>query len=255
MKTLELSGDKRRCLWCGKTSDHPLSITLQMGKQTCATVVCSPDHEAAVRKTFRYVKKMFPVFVVGLALSMALVFIGKGTFLTWLGVFVMGITFILCPFVTPQTTEWLGLKKSFIVGRIGGLVICVTAVLSTTLPDKNPVHVRSKQEATKAALAWVSLIDAEKYSESWEQSAAPFSNAITATKWADMVKPIRAPMGKPVLRRTISQEYTTSLPGGQTGEFVVIQFKTDFENKKGAIETITPMMENGQWKVSGYYIK
>jgi len=40
------------------------------------------------------------------------------------------------------------------------------------------------------------------------------------------------------------------------GEYVVIQFKTSFENKKAAIETITPMLDkDGKWKVSGYFIK
>ena len=31
---------------------------------------------------------------------------------------------------------------------------------------------------------------------------------------------------------------------------------TSFQNKKSAVETITPMKENdGKWRVSGYYIK
>ena len=40
------------------------------------------------------------------------------------------------------------------------------------------------------------------------------------------------------------------------GEYVVIQFETSFENKKAAVETVTPMMDkDGIWRVSGYYIK
>ena len=40
------------------------------------------------------------------------------------------------------------------------------------------------------------------------------------------------------------------------GQYVVIQFTSSFENKKSAIETITPMLDpDGQWRVSGYYIK
>ncbi len=48
----------------------------------------------------------------------------------------------------------------------------------------------------------------------------------------------------------------TSLPGAPDGEYVVIQYNTEFENKKVAIETITPMLDDdGKWRVSGYYIK
>ena len=63
-------------------------------------------------------------------------------------------------------------------------------------------------------------------------------------------------MGKVILRKLDSQKYMTSLPGAPDGEYVVIQYKTKFENKKSAVETITPMLDNdGKWRVSGYYIK
>ena len=113
----------------------------------------------------------------------------------------------------------------------------------------------AEQEATKAALSWLELIDNGQYAESWEQSAAPFKNAVTSDGWAKTVKTVREPLGKLESREIANSEYMTSLPGGPTGEFVVIQFKASFENKKGGIETVTPMKEDGQWKVSGYYIK
>jgi ribosomal protein S17E len=46
------------------------------------------------------------------------------------------------------------------------------------------------------------------------------------------------------------------LIGAPDGEYIVIQFETSFENKKAAIETVTPMMDKDwRWRVSGYYIK
>ncbi len=48
----------------------------------------------------------------------------------------------------------------------------------------------------------------------------------------------------------------TSLPGAPDGEYVVIQIQTSFENKKSAVETITPMLDkDGRWRVSGYQIR
>jgi hypothetical protein len=49
--------------------------------------------------------------------------------------------------------------------------------------------------------------------------------------------------------------FTRDLPGAPAGEYVVIQYDTDFEEKSGVTETITPMKEKGAWRVSGYYIK
>jgi hypothetical protein len=54
----------------------------------------------------------------------------------------------------------------------------------------------------------------------------------------------------------MSASYRTSLPGAPDGQYVVIKFNTWFENKKSAIETVTPKMDkDGMWRVSGYYIK
>jgi len=48
----------------------------------------------------------------------------------------------------------------------------------------------------------------------------------------------------------------TSVPGGPDGQYVIIEFAASFENKKTAIETVTPMLEkDGVWRVAGYYIK
>ena len=44
--------------------------------------------------------------------------------------------------------------------------------------------------------------------------------------------------------------------GAPDGEYVVIQYATDFERKPNAIDTVTPMRETDRWsKVSGYFIK
>ncbi len=48
----------------------------------------------------------------------------------------------------------------------------------------------------------------------------------------------------------------SSLPGAPDGAYVVIQYGTSFENRKHAVETVTPMRErNGAWRVSGYFIR
>jgi hypothetical protein len=37
---------------------------------------------------------------------------------------------------------------------------------------------------------------------------------------------------------------------------VVLTFQTEFEHKKDAIETVTPMLDGEKaWRVSGYFVK
>jgi hypothetical protein len=53
-----------------------------------------------------------------------------------------------------------------------------------------------------------------------------------------------------------SARYSRTLPGAPDGEYVVIQYSSQFANKASAVETVTPMREkDGSWKVSGYYVK
>ena len=95
-----------------------------------------------------------------------------------------------------------------------------------------------------------------KYSDSWQGAAEYLRNAIHQEQWNRSLQAVRKPLGEVVSRQMKTATYKTSLPGAPDGEYVVIQFDTSFENKKAAIETVTPMMDqDGTWRVSGYYIK
>lgn len=113
-----------------------------------------------------------------------------------------------------------------------------------------------EQEAINAAQYWLGLVDNAKFAESWTQAAVYAKNAVSKEQWAQSIKAAREPLGKVISRAIRSAQYMTSIPGGPDGEYVVIQFDTSFENKKAAVETVTPMMEkDGKWRVSGYYIR
>ena len=110
--------------------------------------------------------------------------------------------------------------------------------------------------ALSAAEAWLSLVDEGKYEKSWFEAAQYFKSVVSEDQWEQAIRAARKPLGKNLSREFISKSCHTSLPGAPDGEYVVIRFKASFENKKSAIETITPMMDkDGKWRVSGYYIK
>ena len=113
-----------------------------------------------------------------------------------------------------------------------------------------------EQAALVAAETWLALIDSDKHADSWKESASLFKNAVTQEQWEQAMKASRNPLGKLISRKVMSKTYSKSLPGAPDGEYVVIQFETSFDNKKSAVETVTPMMDkDGHWRVSGYYIR
>ncbi|MDS4021480.1 MAG: DUF4019 domain-containing protein [Candidatus Competibacter sp.] len=111
-------------------------------------------------------------------------------------------------------------------------------------------------KAQTAALAWLALVDAEKYGQSWNEAALLFRSAVMQVDWVNAVTAVRAPLGALKSRTLKSANFTRSLPGAPDGEYVVIQFDSQFEHKASAVETVTPMRDkDGIWRVAGYYIK
>ena len=110
--------------------------------------------------------------------------------------------------------------------------------------------------AKAAATAWLATVDKGDYATSWQNAAELLRNAASEAQFARSLDSALGSFG-PTIRRTIlNSSYRTELPGAPDGEYVVIQFSTSFENKKEAVETVTPMLEaDGTWRVSGYYVK
>ena len=114
----------------------------------------------------------------------------------------------------------------------------------------------AEKAAMEAAEVGLKLIDEGKYADSWKESATVFKEAVTKEKWGASVKMVRDPLGKVLSREVLTKKYTNQPPGAPPAEYVVIQFKTSFEEKESAIETYTLLLDkDGMWRMAGYYIK
>lgn len=117
-------------------------------------------------------------------------------------------------------------------------------------------HDEAEKQAVASAEAWLKLVDQGKYGDAWDSAAEYLKNAVSKEDFAKSLTAARKPLGNVKSRELKSKQYATSLPGAPDGEYAVIQFKTGFENKKAAVETITPMFDKDKkWRVSGYFIK
>lgn len=106
-----------------------------------------------------------------------------------------------------------------------------------------------------AARQWLALLDKEQWQASWRAAAAIFKSQISAAQWATMIQPVRLPLGSVSSRTFQNVTRATTLPGAPSGDYEVIQFRTNFAHKPSAIETITLEHKNDGWKVAGYFIK
>jgi hypothetical protein len=136
-----------------------------------------------------------------------------------------------------------------------GLGLLLAAVLFAALPASAQDEAKVSG-AEAAALSWLALTDRGDYGASWAQAATAFQGSISQANWTNALLNARTPLGALHSRKVMAARYARSLPGAPDGEYVVIQYTTEFEHKAGAVETVTPMLQpDGTWKVSGYFIR
>jgi hypothetical protein len=115
---------------------------------------------------------------------------------------------------------------------------------------------KTEKKQVSAAEGWLYLIDDGKYTESWKEASIYFRGAVSEQNWVASLKAVRKPLGKLVNREIVKMEESSSLPGAPDGKYVVMTFKTVFEQKKSAIETVTFMLNKDEkWRAAGYFIK
>lgn len=118
---------------------------------------------------------------------------------------------------------------------------------------ENPETTAAAQAATTA---WLKKLDASDYSGTWETAASIFKSAASSTAWQQASQSARAPLGPLRKRKDKSASFTRTLPGAPDGQYVVIQYDTEFKNKANAVETITVAQDqDGAWRVAGYFIR
>jgi Protein of unknown function (DUF4019) len=135
-----------------------------------------------------------------------------------------------------------------------GAALVMSALLLA--PRASSTQAKPEDLAAPRAEAWLALVDQGQYAQSWDEAAELFKGAVTREQWAAAAKGARAPLGRLVSRQLKSARYAESLPGAPDGKYVVLQYAAVFENKRSAVETVTPMLDpDGAWRVSGYYVK
>jgi hypothetical protein len=133
--------------------------------------------------------------------------------------------------------------------------LIILVLFLSTLGCATVQNPKVETDAVDSAKAWLNLIDERKYVDSWKESSEVLRKAVTPQDWQRNMAAARKQLGAVVSREVKSHNYRKHIRGAPKGQYVIIQFITDFYNKKSSIETVTPMLEtDGKWRVAGYFI-
>tara|TARA_B100000678_G_scaffold178115_1_gene148576 strand:- start:36 stop:803 length:768 start_codon:yes stop_codon:yes gene_type:complete len=163
----------------------------------------------------------------------------------------------------PQRRRTIGHPLVWLGGGMIIMSLLIAALVFTALPGQNAAPpadtptsaITATAPAATAARDWAGILDRGEWAESWSKAAHFFQTQVTKDKWVSQVQPVRGPLGAVTSRTFASGQRMTTLPGGMTGNYALVVFRTDFANAKGATETVTLTRENGAWKVIGYFIR
>ena len=137
-----------------------------------------------------------------------------------------------------------------------GLRQLVSAVFLMTFFASSVMAGPGDQEAAiRVANEWLLLVDAGRFSESWEHSSSVFRETVPAAMWQESLAVVREPLGTLISRKVVFSRYTDSLRGAPERRYVIIQSEAQYEGNKSAIETVMPLYDDGEWRVSGYFIR
>ncbi len=104
---------KYRCSYCGKQ--------LEINSNFCSNE-CKRNYERKIKQA----TKKIPYFLLGIILGFITMFIGillSHTNIEGIGITIMGLTVIILPFTTPETTMLFGYQKAKLLGRILGILL------------------------------------------------------------------------------------------------------------------------------------
>jgi hypothetical protein len=110
--------------------------------------------------------------------------------------------------------------------------------------------------AESAALAWLSLLDAKGYTQTWNEASPLFRERTPQSRWKfDAVRRCTW-LGVLRSRKLQSAAFESMVRGAPDGEYVKVRFWSDFASKYGPlIETVIAKKDaDGIWRVADYYI-
>jgi len=136
------------------------------------------------------------------------------------------------------------------------LVLIVACVFMVVYPMLNERPDTEKAEkATAVAMEFLQLIDSQQYAESWQMAADLMKEKVAEKDWVEKLSKARTLSGEVIERAEESTTYSPSAKDSPEGEYISLIFESKYQRAESVSEYVTVMLEDGHWKVAGYFIQ
>jgi len=112
----------------------------------------------------------------------------------------------------------------------------------------------NENDARRAAVHWLQLLDDGDYEEAFEWEAQDFRMSRTQNQFVRYMQARRAPFGRTLSRNFIGAANIHKMVGVPEGDYESIIFKTAFERKSPTAERVILVKQAVGWRVIDYRI-
>jgi hypothetical protein len=116
----------------------------------------------------------------------------------------------------------------------------------------SPATTRDEQAALAAAERWLTLSDSGDHEAAWNASSNLLRMSISKENWDTNQTRFYRMFGVPDHRDFIAAKFTPSVPGGEPGDHVVIEYRRRINAGNTILEVLVMKRTPDGWKTAGY---
>lgn len=132
------------------------------------------------------------------------------------------------------------------------LALCITVASFFIAPTVGAISA-DDQAARDTALRWVILIDSGHYGQAFEQQAPRIkAGSMGKDFFVKWMNTRRVPVGRARTRAFLKVVHYHKAIGWPDGDYQQIAFKTSFDHKAAAVESVVLTKETGHWQPASY---
>jgi Protein of unknown function (DUF4019) len=129
------------------------------------------------------------------------------------------------------------------------VALCVAA-----WADTSPDHATEVSAATQQAAAWLGALDLGRYDLAWNELATVMQTGSSQEQWTNDMRAPWEKLGRVAGRELQRSEFSTTVRGAPTGQYVTATYLSHFSDAAPILETVLLSFEDGRWCVAGYSV-
>jgi len=141
--------------------------------------------------------------------------------------------------------------RSFTLLTAGLLCLALLSTPATAQDQEAESAADQTEEAREAADAWLALFDANDIEATYDTAAEAFKTQVELQDWQMQAEQVKQAVGELDGRTYLETTYTDELPQAPEGEYMIVQYDTQYANLN-VTEFVILVLEEDTWRMVGF---